>query len=472
MALRAIMKRRALDLLNKDLEELRAKQTELTAREKELEEAIQEAETEEERSAVEEEVTTFEQDSEKVNTEISDLERKISGIESELADIEANQKKAAPAADEERTKETTKTETRNTEAMSMKRRNIFENVPMERRTAMFAQEDVQAFMTRVRTAIKEKRAISGAGLLVPPVFLGVIRENILDYSKLLKHVNLATVSGEARQTVMGTIPEAVWTDCCGKLNELDLDFYQESVDCWKVAGYFAVCNANLEDSDIDLASELLTALGYAMGYAIDKAIVFGLGTRMPEGFFTSIAQTSEPADYSADSRPWVDLHTSNIKTIAANKTGKDFFAEFLKATGAAKGKYARGGKVWIMNDTTYTNLKAEAIQADSAGAIVSQLNGTMPVEGGIVEVLDFIPDGMIFGGYLDLYLLAERSGMRLAQSEHVRFLDDQTVFKGTGRYDGKPVIREAFVAIGIGGTTPSAASITFAPDTANTEESE
>jgi HK97 family phage major capsid protein len=77
---------------------------------------------------------------------------------------------------------------------------------------------------------------------------------------------------------------------------------------------------------------------------------------------------------------------------------------------------------------------------------------------------------MIFGGYMDLYLLAEREGTTLAQSEHVRFIEDRTVFKGTARYDGKPSIAEGFVAIGINGVTPSAASITFAPDTANASE--
>jgi HK97 family phage major capsid protein len=91
----------------------------------------------------------------------------------------------------------------------------------------------------------------------------------------------------------------------------------------------------------------------------------------------------------------------------------------------------------------------------------------MPVVGGVIEVLDFIPDNVILGGYMDLYLLAERAGARFAESEHVRFIQDQTVFKGTARYDGKPVIAEGFVAIGIKGTTPSATGVTFAPDPAN-----
>ena len=146
------------------------------------------------------------------------------------------------------------------------------------------------------------------------------------------------------------------------------------------------------------------------------------------------------------------------------------FAQILLDAGAAKGKYARGSKVWVMNETTYTALKAAGLVINAAGAIVSGMEGTMPVVGGVVEVLDFIPNNVILGGYFELYLLAERAGTKFATSEHYRFLADQTVFKGTARYDGQPVIAEGFVAIGINGATPTAA-MTFAPDTANTENS-
>lgn len=61
----------------------------------------------------------------------------------------------------------------------------------------------------------------------------------------------------------------------------------------------------------------------------------------------------------------------------------------------------------------------------------------------------------------------ERAGTSIAQSEHVRFVEDQTVFRGTARYDGMPVIAEGFVAIGISGTKPTGNAVTFATDSAN-----
>ena len=456
MALKALMLRKKIDGAKKDLEALRAKTAEFETREKELEAAISEAETEEETQAVEESIADFEKEKETHATEVAALESTIADLEKDLAEEEARQDTTPP---EKREKE---------EAKPMSTRSkIFAKLNMEQRTAMFERQDVKDFLARAREAITNKRAITNAGLLIPDVFLGLLRENIENYSKLYKHVFVRPVNGTARETIMGTIPEGVWTEMCATLNELDLVFNEVEVDGYKVGGYFAVCNATLEDSDIDLAAELLTALDQAIGIALDKAILYGTGTKMPLGVVTRLAQTQAPADYPSTARAWADLHTSNIVSIsAANTDGIKLFKNIILASGAAKGKYARGEKVWCMNETTRTKLLAEGLSINAAGAIVSGMNGTMPVVGGVAEVLSFIPDNVIIGGYFELYLLAERADVRLGQSEHVRFIQDQTVFKGTARYDGIPVIAEAFVAIGISGTTPTAA-MTFAADTAN-----
>ena len=120
-----------------------------------------------------------------------------------------------------------------------------------------------------------------------------------------------------------------------------------------------------------------------------------------------------------------------------------------------------------MNEKTYTKLMAETVSVNANGQVVTGVAGTMPVVGGIIEVLNFIPDNTIIGGYFDLYLLAERAGSQFASSEHVFFLEDATAFKGTARYDGQCSIPEGFIVIGLENTTPAADSVAFAPDTAN-----
>lgn len=455
MALKALMLRKKIDSKKKELEALRAKDESFTTREAELEAAINEAETEEEQAAVTEEIDAFNSEKEEHETAKADLETEIGELEGELAEEERTQN-TDPAKEPEK---------RGAEKMqTAEKRNRF-GLTEE----FVTREGVQNFLMQVRTAIKEKRALTNVGLTIPQEFLGILRENIVNYTKLYRHVNVRYIGGEGRMVVMGTVPEAIWTECCATLNELDLGFNDVEVDCNKVGAYFAVCNAILEDSDVALASELVAALSQAIGLALDKAILYGTGTKMPLGIMTRLAQTQAPADYPATARTWVDLHTSNIKSHAASVTGADLFKAIVLDSGAAKGKYARGEKVWVMNETTYTALMSQALVIDANGNIVSGIVDRMPVIGGIIEVLNFIPDNVIIGGYFELYLLAERAAVQIGQSEHYRFVEDQTVFKGTARYDGVPVIAEAFVAIGINGVTPSA-SMNFAPDTANLGE--
>ena len=455
MALKVLMLRKKLDEANKSLKTLRDKEAEFEKREAELETAISEAQTDEEQKTVEEAVEAFESERKENKDSVDALVDQIAKIEEDIAAEESRQATEPAAKPENERKEIT----------TMIHRSFVKMTEAEK-IAFVQREDVQGFLTQVRDCMSQKRAVSNVGLTVPTVMLGLLRENIENYSKLIKHVNLRPISGDGRMVIMGTIPEAIWTECCATLNELDLAFFDTEVDCYKVGGYFALCNAVIEDSDLDLTAEIFTALGQAIGFALDKAILYGTGTKMPLGVVTRLAQTAQPAGYPATARPWADLHETNILSIAASVKGKDLFQSIVRDAGAMKGKYSRGEKVWIMNETTYTTLIAEAMSIDAGGAIVAGVNGAMPVIGGVIEVLNFIPDNVVIGGYFDLYLLAERAGQKFATSEHVRFIQDQTVMKGTARYDGKPVIAEGFVAIGLSGVTPTAA-MTFAPDTAN-----
>ena len=471
--LKVLLLRKKLDVAKKALEALRAKDAEFAKREAELEQAINEAAdaegdgAEEAQKVVEEEAEKF--DAEKTEHEAAKktLSDEIAEMETELAKQEGEQDTTQPA------EPTTETEERKDTKMPVisKRNRFFGRMDAQERTNLFAQDDVKNFLANVRSCIANKRAVENVGLLIPERFIGLIKENVENYSKLYKHINVVAISGKGREVVQGTIPEAIWTECCANLNELALTFNDVEVDCFKVAGYFKVCNAVLEDSDIDLASALLDALSQAIGLAVDKAILYGRNSagaqKMPLGIVSRLAQTSEPANYPATARPWVDLHTTNIITISAGLTGAALFKQIVLASGKAKSNYSRGPKVWVMNENTYTKLMAETVSVDAQGNIVTGVAGTMPVIGGVIEVLNFIPDNTIIGGFFDLYLLAERAGAKFAESEHVFFLQDNTVYKGSARYDGQPVIAEGFIVIGLENTTPDATSVAFAPDEAN-----
>ena len=449
MALKVLMLRKKLEEKRTELEELRRQAEDFQRREAELEKDIDEARSDEEKQAVEEAVEQYDRDKDANEKAATALEGEIKEIETEVEALE--RKKPAPTGGQERKGE-----------VQMETRAFF-CMTMERRDAFLAREDVKDFLVRVRELAGQKRAINGSELLIPEVMLGLIREQVQGYSKLYKYVNVRPVPGKARQNIMGTIPEGIWTEMCASLNELSLTFNNVEVDGYKVGGFIAVCNATLEDSDIALASEIITALGQAIGYALDKAVLYGKGVKMPLGVMTRLAQTAKPSDYSATARPWADLHTSNLVTISG-KSGVDLFKALVLASGKAKGKFSRGAKFWAMSETTKTMLQAEAVTFNAAGAVVSAQNGTMPIVGGDIVELDFIPDGDVVGGYGDLYLLAERAGAAIGQSEHARFVEDQTIFKGTARYDGLPAIPEGFVGLNISGKAPTT-SVDFAGQT-------
>lgn len=469
MALKTLMLRSKIEKAKKALEALRAKDAEFEKREADLEAAIAEAadsnaeDAEEAQKTIEEEVEKFDSEKKEHEDEKAKLEGEIAELEASLAEAEAEQdtdpEEPAPAEDKEERKEKKIMDVRN---------RFFHGRDVN---GIFEREDVKAYLAEIRSCIENKRELTNVGLTIPETFIGLIKENIFEYSKLYKHVNVQAISGNGREIVQGTVAEAIWTECCAVLNELSLAFNDAEIDCFKVAGYYKVCNAVLEDNDVDLATKLLEALSQAIGLAIDKAILYGRnasGTqKMPLGVVSRLAQTSEPANYPATARAWVDLHTSNIKSLSAGLTGAALFKAIILASGNAKSNYSRGEKVWLMNEATYTKLMAETLSVNGNGQLVAGMNGQMPAVGGVIEVLNFIPDNTIIMGYFDLYLLGERAGTKFAQSEHVFFIQDQTVFKGVARYDGQPVIAEAFVAIGLEATTPDATSVAFEPDKAN-----
>lgn len=458
MALKALMLRRSIDTKKKELEGLRAKDAEFQSREAELEKSIGEAVTTEEQNTVSEEVDKFEAEKNAHEAGKSKLEEEIAGLERELADAEkaGPQRGAAPETKKERMNET------------MNNRTQFFGMTMQERDAFFANEQIKNFLSEVRTCIKEKRALTNAGLTIPEVALGLLRQQVAETSKLISRVDRRHVAGTGRQRIMGEIPEAIWTEACAKLNELDLVFNDAEVDGYKVGGFFAICNAILEDNDVNLMSEILNALGKAIGKAVDKAIVYGTGVKMPLGVVTRLAQKTAPENYPATAREWKDLHTTNIIT-GTGATGIKLFQEIVKNSKSIVNDYFDGGITWLMNRSTHTDLTVQSMEKNLNAAIVAGISNSMPVAGGDIVELPFIPDGDIVFGYFDAYLLAERAGTALGQSEHARFIEDQTLFKGTARYDGAPQIAEAFGVMSIGTEAPTT-SATFPADKANASE--
>ena len=322
--------------------------------------------------------------------------------------------------------------------------------------------EVRSFLKKLRykpEVSNQKRTITGADLAVPEVITGIILDEVERQSRLLPFVHLSHFKGRARQAIAVTISEAVWTELCEAENEITLDLREVKLDAYKVSGFFVICDSVKESVDPVLLEELIRSLGGAIAKAVDKAILYGTGLKMPYGICTRLAQTEKPNDWDDDRPAWEDLHTSNILTLDLDgETGEAFFAPLTDALVVAEPEFSENGLFWAMNRKTHRHILAKAGAYD----FEAELN-RMPILGGTIIDFDnsLIPDNQIIGGYGANYIMGERSWVHLAESQHYYFLQDQTVYKGIGYYDGMPAGGSSFVVVRFDNTAPTT-SATFA----------
>ena len=471
MALKVLMLNASINAKRKELEALQARDAELEGRQVDLTADIQAAVTEEERKVVEAAVNSFDADFEAHESAKAALSAEISNLQAELDKLEHNDPPAPQTgAEHHNERMNTDMNTIDIRALPLTKR-AFDALPFAKRQEIVARDDVKTFLAQLRSFKGAKASVSGADLLVPEILLDLIAENRFRYSKLLNRIRVRQLSGKGKQPVAGLIPPAIWVGACKRLNEIEIQFNEVTLDDYKNAAIVAVCNTDLEDSDIGLAAFIVEAISQAIGMSDDMAILYGKGAayNMPLGIVTRLAQTSKPDSYPVNAPAWVDLHTSNIKSLSADLTGVAFWAALTVATGNTFSRYARGNQFWAMNSKTYNLLKSKAITFTASGDVVANIFGVLPIINDDIDILEFMPDGDIVGGYGDLYLWGQRRGMTIGADEYgfTNRVNDQTIFFGKERADDLPVIPQSFVAINIQGNTP-ASEILFPTDDANT----
>lgn len=467
MALKVLMLRSKLAPLQTQLAGLESVRDGFAAREAELARDIEAAQTDEERSVVESAVEAFEQERASNAAELNRVQGEIDAINEQIRSLEAAQTPppAQPpaVAPETRTHENE----RSYNTMSNSERRWF-GLTYQERDALLQRDDTRDFLQRVRTLGAQNRSVKGSELGIPDGFLPVLRDLTYQESKFLRFCSVSAFRGLTRQNVVGVAPEAIWTEMTGALNELDIDFWQLTMDGFMVGGFLAVPNSTLmDDSDLQLATTIMQLLASSLAKAIDKSIWFGTGSHMPVGILTRLAAQSQPDWWGKDQSAFTDLHTSHIlKLSITDKASTEFFRPLIAALAVAKPDYSDGRLVWTMNRKTHLDVMSRALAYNSAAAMVAGVNNTMPVLGGEIVEWEVMPDNEIAGGFLGLYRSVEREGTVLDSNTNVKWLENQTCFKGMQRRDGKPVLGEAFVIVNYGNVEPTTTT-TFGKDYAN-----
>lgn len=464
MALKILRRQQDLRSMQAQMETLVSERDAFAAREHELEADIAAAQTEEDRAAVDAAIDEFEQQRNANVVAIAELQTRIDATTEEIRSLEAAQtpppaagQPAAPAAER----------SNNTMPMTNPERRWL-GLTYQERDALLQAPETRDFLSNIRALRTSQRSASGAELGIPDNLLPMLRDLTYQYSRVLPHISLQPVGGTSRQNIAGVAPEAIWTEMDAVMNELDINFYQLTMDGFMIGGYLALPNYVLsDDTDLSLLTTVVQYLAAAIAKGLDKACIYGTGTKMPVGIITRLAATSKPEWWGANQDTFTDLHESHVlKLDLGAKYGAEFFQKLCEATGVPSPNYSDGRAVWFCNRKTHLDIVSRSLNFNAAAALVAGVSGTMPVIGGEFVELEFMQDYDVCGGFGSLYSLSQREGVVIDSNVNVKWRQNMTCFKGLARYDGKPAIGEAFVLFNYKNTAPKTTT-TFGVDYIN-----
>lgn len=415
MALKQLMLTKKIEQRKAVLNELLEKENELQTRSAELEKAIEEAQTEEEVKTVEEEVEKLEAEQKELNEKKSKLEGEIAELEGELEQLN----------NKEPVNQYRKNEKGEVEGM-----NRLQVRELLRTGEYYKRSEVIEFYDK----FKNLRAVSGGELTIPEVVVNRIMDIMGDYTTLYPLVDKIRVKGTTRILVDTDTSPATWIEQSGALQTGDVGTIASvDFDGFKVGKVTFVDNYLLQDSIINLDEYVTKKIARAIAKALDLAIVKGKGAanKQPVGIIPSL-----PVENKVTVKADNNLLKNLAKQIGLIDTGDDSVGEIVA----------------VMKRSTYYNRLVEfSIQVDSTGNVVGKLPNlrTPDILGLRVVFNNFLDEDTVLFGDFQQYTLVERENITIDSSTHVKFTEDQTAFRGKGRFDGKPVKPKAFVLVTI-----------------------
>jgi HK97 family phage major capsid protein len=407
---------KALEIKRAKLKEIEQKAADILKRSQDTSAALAEAATEEDLSLLETEITKIESEQEANDQEKSTIESEIADLEKELQEVNER-----AASSNSKTKTADKGDSE-----GMNRLQVRE---LLKTGEYYKRSDVKEFYEK----FKNLRAVTGGELLIPEIVVNRIMETLGDYSTLYPLVDKIRVNGTARIIVDTDTTPATWVEQNAALPIGDVGTLATmDFDGFKVGKVTFVDNYLLQDSIINLDDYVTRKIARAISLALDIAILNGTGVagKQPSGILPAIP-------------------TGNRVTVAEGSP----LADFLKPIGLIDTGLDQVGEITAVmrRSTYYSYFMSYSININGAGEYVGTLpNLTRPDLLGIPVVFNnsMAADEVLYGEF-DKYTLVERENISIDNSDQVRFIEDQTAFRGKGRFDGKPTKAEAFVLLTI-----------------------
>jgi len=418
MALKQLMLRKKIEQRKATLNELLAQEESLKLRSEQAEAALEEAEDDEQLAAVEEEANAIEAEQKQLNEKKTALEGEIAELEGELEQLNSK-----VPSNQTRSKQTKQ----NQRGADMNRLQVRE---LLKSGEYYQRSEVVEFYEQ----FKNLRAVTGGELTIPEIVVNRIMDIMGDFTTLYPLVDKIQVKGTTRILIDSDTAAATWIEQSGALPAGDVGTITNvDFDGFKVGKVTFVDNYLLQDSIINLDAYVTKKIARAIAKALDLAIIKGTGAanKQPTGIIPSIPVANQKSVVADE-----NLLKNLVKNIGLIDTGEDSVGEIVA----------------VMKRSTYYNRLVEySIQVDSSGNVVGKLpNLKNPDLVGLRVVFNnnMDEDKVLFGDFSQ-YTLVERENITIDSSTHVKFSEDQTAFRGKGRFDGKPVKASAFAIVTI-----------------------
>lgn len=298
--------------------------------------------------------------------------------------------------------------------------------------------------TRAATGMNEGMGSEGA-FLVQQDFATELLKRTYETGQVANRCRRIPISANANGLKITAIDEtsratgsrwggvrAYWTAEAGAKTPTMPSLRQIDLNLRKLTGLAYATDELLADASA-LENILMTAFSEEFGFLLDDAVINGDGVGKPLGILASPALVSVAKEVG---QPADTIQPENIIKMWSRMYNK-----------------SRLNAVWFINQDIEPQLFTLGIQVGTGGSTVymppgglsQQPYGTLfgrpviPIE----QAATLGDQGDIMLADLSQYVLIDKGGMQSASSIHVRFVNDESVFRFVYRVDGQPIWQSA-----------------------------
>ena len=224
---------------------------------------------------------------------------------------------------------------------------------------------------------------------------------------------------------------AYWTPESGSVTASEPTFAQIALEAKKLTGYTTSSNELISDSAIALEALLSRLFGEALAFFEDDAFIAGVGGGQPQGILSADALVSVAKETGQAAQTIlaenIDKMWSRLLTSSQNRAVWIAHPDtFPQLAGLSRTVGTGGSSVWIQNMT---------------GGPPASIFGRPLIFSEKCETLGTVGD--IYLVDLSYYLIGDRQQVTMAASPHVRFTNDEMVWRFVERLDGRPWVDSA-----------------------------